>query len=471
MPFIAHDRGSAMFDATAIENMFLLEYLPTAQDDCLRVYLYARVLCHHPELGDSVADVARALKLTDEAVEDAFRFWEREGLVRRLTDRPPTYTLLPMRGFCAPSPMDDAYYAFRDFNAALQRLFGDSVLHGEVSIAQDWVTVFGLTPEAALRVAEYGVTALRFSKKNPRATLRKIDNVVKEWAERGVRTVEDVERMIAVKNGVYAVAEAVLKRFGLRRRPTELELELSEKWVGTWGIGLEEVLEACQATVNAQNPSFGYLDKVLENRRTQGDQHFEALKRALQELGSKAQPTPETLRRYGAFLAQGFEPRTVELAAIQQNGKNRHQFEDLEKLLSMWAELGLFRADAAEAYVQRQRMLSAELAALLKRAGSEKRPTLEDIALYERWQQRFPPEILNYAAEQFREKGRPMVNLEKLLAQWEADGVTTVEMARARPAQADARFKNPALNYEQRPFEGSGDDLFIDLETYGRKEE
>jgi len=470
MPFISHDKGSAMFDATPIENMFLLEYLPVAPDDCLRVFFYARMLCQHPELGDGIPDVARALKLSDEAVEDAFRFWEREGLVRRLSDRPPTYAMLPMRGFSTPAPMDDHYYQFRDFNASLQRLFGDSVLHGEVSIAQDWVTVFGLSREAALRIAEYGIGDLKFSKKSPRATLRKIDNIVKEWAEHGVRTLEDAERMIAVKNGSFGAAEAVLKRFGLRRKPSEVELEMAEKWLREWGLSAEDVLDACQATANAQNPSFGYLDKVLENRRTEGDRHFEPLKKALVELGSKAQPTPETLKKYAGFLEAGFEPRTVELAAIQQNGKNRHQFEDLEKLLSMWAELGLLRADQAESYVARQRALSRELAELLKRAGSEKRPTLEDIELYESWRNKFSEELLHFAAESCREKGRPMVNIEKLLARWERDGISTVEAARAA-ASRNPGFKNPALNYEQRTLEGNGDDLFTDLSKYGRKGE
>ena len=128
MAFLSFDKGAVVYGSTPVENMFLLEYLPTAQDDCLRVYLYARLLCCHPELGGSVADIARALRITEEAVEDAFRFWEREGLVKRLTDRPPTYALLPMRGVAQPSEMDRQYYQFRDFNAALQRTQKESAV-------------------------------------------------------------------------------------------------------------------------------------------------------------------------------------------------------------------------------------------------------------------------------------------------------------------------------------------------------
>ena len=75
-----------------------------------------------------IKDAARYLGVAPSTL----RYWEREGLVRRLSDRPPTYALLPMRGAGAASEMDQHYYQFRDFNASLQRLFGDVILHGEV---------------------------------------------------------------------------------------------------------------------------------------------------------------------------------------------------------------------------------------------------------------------------------------------------------------------------------------------------
>ena len=122
MPFCSFSKNAAMFDVTPIENMFLLEYLPTAPDGFLRVYLYARMLCLHPELGGEIADMARALRMEEEAVFNAFSYWERQGLVERLSDRPPTYALLPLKTHAAPqkSGMERDYYEYREFNASLQ---------------------------------------------------------------------------------------------------------------------------------------------------------------------------------------------------------------------------------------------------------------------------------------------------------------------------------------------------------------
>ncbi len=59
MPFCSFSEGAAVFDATPIENMFLMEYLPAATEECLKVYLYARMVALHPELGGDLAGVAK----------------------------------------------------------------------------------------------------------------------------------------------------------------------------------------------------------------------------------------------------------------------------------------------------------------------------------------------------------------------------------------------------------------------------
>jgi DNA replication protein DnaD len=73
----------------------------------------------------------------------------------------------------------------------------------------------------------------------------------------------------------------------------------------------------------------------------------------------------------------------------------------------------------------------------------------------------------------------PMKYMDKLLEDWRAGGVRTVEEAAARhdaarqaraassPAQTPAT--NPALNYAQREYkeEDYGDDFFVDLDKYG----
>ena len=69
MPFCAYAEGSAMMGATAVSNLFMLEYMPSAPGDYVKVYLYALLLCRCPELCSGVDAMAEALNLDAETGE------------------------------------------------------------------------------------------------------------------------------------------------------------------------------------------------------------------------------------------------------------------------------------------------------------------------------------------------------------------------------------------------------------------
>ena len=48
MGLFAFDNQFAMFDATPVQNQFILEYMPAAPGDYVKVYLYGLMQCHHP---------------------------------------------------------------------------------------------------------------------------------------------------------------------------------------------------------------------------------------------------------------------------------------------------------------------------------------------------------------------------------------------------------------------------------------
>ena len=485
MAFIRFSEGSAMFDVTPVDNMFLLEYLPIAPEEFLRVYLYVRMLCLHPELGGGLEEIARALRMDEEVVQNAFLYWEREGLVQRMSDRPPTYVLLPMRSVNLATPMERDYYEFREFNANLQSLFGsENLLHPhEFKLANDWLTVLGYTQEAALRLVEYELSKSKSRKRNVSSAFRRLDKLAVSWAERGIHTLPDVERAIAHDEGVYQAALAVVHQFSLRRQPTADEISFAQKWLHEWHFSQEDIIAACAETVKTANPSFAYLDAILKNRRSGPEPAREDLKRVLAELGVRSPITPAWQKSYQAMLEQGFDPRTIEMAAVQVAAKNRHRFEDLEWMVGRWHELGLHTPQAAESYIQKNRALSQQLRELLATCGTDRRPTLGDLALLESWKSLFPDEIIAFAAECARGKKDPLAYMDKVIGQWKKAGVKTLEDARARntlalSALAESRSGSApsspavpaALNYAQRKYtdDDFGDDFFFDVvKEYG----
>ena len=343
--------------------------------------------------------------------------------------------------------------------------------------------MLGYDQDAALRLVQYGLeTSRNRDKVRPASVFRRMDKLAVAWADRGCRTAEDVERAIAQEENIYPVAQAVLKRFSLSRQPTMDELDCARRWVNEWRFTQEDVLDACGETVKASKPSFAYLDAVLRSRFEKSDAFFDELKAVLRELDSpQAQPTPDQLGRYAALRAAGFEPETVRLAAVQCHRKRKTRFEDVEWMLKEWAARGLYRRDDAEVYIEQMQRRVTRVRALLELAGLERRPTMNDLSLYEDWQALHGEDVIEYAAQCARGMQMPVKYMDKLLAQWHEAGVGSVEEARAQheavraagaapAAQAGRPAGNPALDYAQRDYrdEDYGDDFFFDVvKAYG----
>ena len=476
MPFCSFSEGAAMFDVTPIENMFLLEYLPTAPEGFLRVYLYARMLCLHPELGGEIGDVAKALRMEEDEVFDAFSYWERQGLVERLTDRPPTYAIRPLRGGAVQTEMDRDYYKYREFNASMQDLFGAQLLHpSQFEMANDWLNILGFSQEAVLKLLAY---ELKRGGKQPASVFKRADKRAAEWADRGIKTLEDVERAISIDDGVYSMASAVLKQFSIGRKPTMNELDCVRRWIDEWKLTQEDVLAACAHTTGARAPSIAYLDAILKEKVLSGDsQSFRRLQEVHRTLGSKGMPNKDQIQSYEKWLELGFEPASIELAAARCARKNWHSFDRLEEMLEQWHEAGVHTLAQVEIYLDKMKQAYLETKQLLQSAGLSRSPGTDDVRRYEGWKNRFSPALIAYAAECSRGMGKPVLYMEKLLSEWEKAHISTLDAAKADHARATgskkpAAAQGSAANFQQRSYtkEETERDYF-DLEKFFAEEE
>ena len=484
MSFCNFADGAALFDATPIENMFLMEYLYDAPAPALKVYLYARMLALHPELGGSMADLAKALRMEEDDVYDAFVYWERRELAQRLTDNPPTYAFLPLRGHAEPAAgnaLDREMYANREFNSRLRRLFGDEFIGDhELRKAGDWINELKFDQEAILRMVEYGIQQSPRKNPKPPSVFKRVDKLAEAWSQKGIHTLEDVERAIAEESGVSALAREVLQKLGKSRAPSEEELKAVQRWLEEWGYTPEEILDACKDTFSAGDPTMKYLDSILNNRRAETPALYAGLVETLRELNPRnAQPTPDQRERYKALLDAGFAPEMIRLAAVQCHRVNRDRFDDLEWRLNVWRKDGVSTPEGAETYMRQMAVLSRQLREVFRKAGSDRRPGYGELETYRGWLDRYPDALIDFAAECSRNAGGSMAYMDKLLTQWAKDGVATVGAARAQheawragAAKAGAAPANPALDYAQREYrdEDFGDDFFVDLSQYAEED-
>ena len=83
---------------TEIDNIFINDYLPSAPESCVKVYLYGLYLCSSGEtIDNNLSAFAKHLNMEEEDVESAFYYWQEQGLVQVLSTRPIEIRYIPLK--------------------------------------------------------------------------------------------------------------------------------------------------------------------------------------------------------------------------------------------------------------------------------------------------------------------------------------------------------------------------------------
>lgn len=489
MALSAFSERFAVYDITPVENLFLLEYMPYAPGDYVRVYLYGLMQCRHQDPGATIDTVARVLNMRPEQVLSAFSYWEQKGLVVRLSDNPPSFEYENVRSAMLKELSEagqDGVYQYREYVAKLGSMLGELEARHH-AMAMDWVEDLKLPQGVVLLTVREKLDQLTDGGRRKRSMpylFKVFEATMLDFAERGIRTPELAEKELSRGRPGFKLAVKVLDYFNLRRSPTTAEAELADKWLTEWNLDEKAVLGALKQTASSSSPSFAYLDRILERHSNiAGDAQqsmeqdralFELTKQLLTELGmGNRAPSEDQRKAVQHWLDQGFEPDALIRAAIRCNRSARRSFDQLELELRRWHELGIVTSSKAEEYNRQQAELRLKASQAFERAGIDRRPAEADLDQLREWLKVAPFELVLFAAECAHGLKLPTRAMAKNLSEWAKKGITDVEAARAErasrtrvPAAGDAKKPDApaAKGYEQRAYEqGFFEDFFADL--------
>ena len=477
------DENAIAYGVTPLENRFLLDCLPAAKGDYIKVYLWGLFACAHKGPEYTLEEMAEEIFLPVPEIEAALRYWERRGLVTRLSDDPPQYrfySAVQRAQTPAAADVDTEYVAFAE---AVYAAFGDrrKVSPSEISLAWEWVQDVGLPPEAVLMLLHHCM-----AQKGPHFSFKAAEKLAVSMKEAGVATPDDAESFLQHKQTVHDGVRKVLSRMGKRRLPTDDELALYEKWVTDWQFQPQAILDACREMTSG-DPSFKYLDKILDGLRSRseartGEQVSRQLERE-QEQKDLAQEVfarigvrlsgPAAGREYQALLE--LQPHGVLLLAADECRRKNWNLEDMHALLERWKGKGYVTEEAVREYLDKRRGLEMLLREVFEACGHRGRPTAADLLLYNKWHGwGYNQEMICAAAEQARNaEGGKIPYLDKVLETWHEAGINDIAQVQARKAPAKQKTVSEQL-YTQRQYTEEellavSDDLIEEARKYRGK--
>lgn len=473
------DAQFRVFGITPVENLFLVDYMPSASGDYVKVYLSGLFHSMQGDQNFGIAEMAAELGQQETQVEAALRYWERRRLVARTSDNPPTYRFFPLgQHMLTGQDTFTADTAFISFYEAVNALFGSrrKLKNQEITLAYEWVQDLGLKQEVVLMMLNHlaDTRGVSFSFKSAQS-------LAVAMREANIQTTEDTENYLNHSRRMHEGARAVLRRLGLRRQPSEDEMNLYRTWTETWGFPDDAILASCAETVKAQNPSFGYLNGILDTlRKRQGGASGAQVTKHLETQNASRGNAQEVLRALGArvnasavqaaydALAQQY-PQDMILLAAGEVAQGEGLFQDIEPLLESWQALGIDSARKARDHIDALHLHDAMIKRILDAAGQRGAPGAHDREQVARWLAAgHSEELLLTAAEQARGARVKLPYMSRVLERWQGAGIKTREAALADSPKSGKKVA--AQQYEQRQY--TDDELmqtFVDITKEAQK--
>ena len=446
MAFCSFDDSAALFDATPVENMFITEYMLRAPGDFVKVYLYGLMECYHHSERMSMMSMAKDLDMPEEDVERAYRYWEREGLVHRTGDNPVCYTYYNLKQIIltrAEKPSEQLYN--RHFMDAVRKtLDAQTLSDSDYQTVMDWVQIYELPEEVVIML----LSSEKERSRTHRVSFKIADKVAREWAQSGVRTPEDAEKMVVLTGQREKELKRLLARLGMRHDPSEDEKTLYKKWIDEWGFTPEAVQEACRETTKG-TPTMAYLDGILLRQHQLGRHDVrEILGGITQEKTARdfareiftglgrtgVTPTADDLALIEGWRRDGSSDAMIMLAVKAAHRRaDGGTMDNVGVWLEKWKRQGLTTPEAVTAHSNRQKALNAQLREIYDAAGIEKKTNQPDRDLLCVWmgEMGMGMELVLLAAQYARGSGAPMMTMNRILSDWQRAGIRTTEAARA----------------------------------------
>ena len=328
-------------NATLLPNDFIDNYMIDANGEFVKVYLFLLRHLDDPCSSITIATIADCLNNTENDILRAFRYWEKQGLLRLEHDPDGKITGLELQKTARPNKTAavskdtleisaqkapaataasrkavpiDSFRAQKEIKSLLfiaEQYLGKTLTRSEM----ETITYFYDTLHMSADLIEY---LLETCVENGHKSMHYIQKVAFSWAESGIETVTQAkEESMLYNRSCYTVLNA----FGIKNRgPAASELTYIRKWAEEYGFSSDIIAEACRRTISATHqPSFEYADKILTKWRERNIRHLKDIT-SLDEEYQKERSTGKAVSRSRTVTKNlnNFERRSYDMDSLEE---------------------------------------------------------------------------------------------------------------------------------------------------------
>lgn len=339
--------GSADSRIIPVPESFLVQDMPEANGNYVKVYLYLFRCCYMQCGGVSTSSCADALHMMESDVIQALYYWQKQGLMsvsrhndqlsvsftsrslppsdptradKESPDEPSQEAAKVIRVERKPTYTPEEINIYKE-NPTIRKLFSEvQQITGDTLGSSAMMTLFSFYDYYRLPV-DVILYMISYCVENGHRSWHYFEKTAIDWSDHDIQTVQQARSY----TNFFSIYTPLYKALGTAyHRPTRFETECVDRWTNDYHMSAELILEAARRTLDSTGkPSFKYMDSILKKWYAsqvtdmagvqRQDEEYERQKAA---RNTPSNPSYQT--RKGAFFAG--------------NGQNYYDYETYQRL-------------------------------------------------------------------------------------------------------------------------------------------
>ena len=438
MPFSSLSHEALINNNTVIDNMFITDLMPNADELAIKVYLYGLVQCTSKITTNNTLDsFCLALGAERKQITDSIIYLEDIGAIRITKENPLEFEYLPLKTILTkPRKFNPNKYA--DFisqieNMILSRPLTPNELLKYIEVVED----YKISTDAMLLITKYCVDI-----KGQNIHSNYILTVAKTWANEGIKTIEQVEEKLKEMEAQTDTMRQIFLALGLKSTPDFEDKQYYIKWSTSWGYDFESILFA--AKLCKKRGGIKKLDSVLDNfyklglftlSDIQNQSEYIEFTRNLavninKTLGVYYENIDTIVEQYiSEWLNKGYEANGLKLIAIYCLKRNIKNLEGMDNIISDLYSKGIVSANSVQAFFEEEKQKNEKIKQILQKLGTSRMVTNTDRDYYNTWINIWgmSEEIIDFAVQKSIGKSFSFAYLNSLLAAYKENNVKSIE--------------------------------------------
>ncbi len=438
MAFCEYSSEVVSRNCVTVDNLFITDFLPNADGDYVKVYLYGLYLCASGK-DNSIENFVKNLQMSREDVVSIFYYWQELGLVQVIETNDIIIRYMPTKNALQKMKKYnvDKYSAF---NISAQELIGSKMLTPrEFEEFYYLIENLGQEKDAVLKIIDFCI-----KQKGKNISVNYIVTVAKNWAYDGVKTSEDVDARILDQERISGDITLLLKGMGIRRQATMDEFAMYLSWTRELEMPNDLLIVIAK---KSKVKNFKTLNDIvmkcyslkLTSAKEIADyfalreEMLELSKQVVKNLGLYYGDLNIVMDTYIAeWLQLGFTNEAIIKLSNYAFKSSIRSLDGLNNQMQNMYKLGILTVEAIDNYMQDIVKNDQNIAQILQNLGIVRNVNSSDRMFYKTWiyDWKISRELIEFAVSKASGKYMPIQYLNNILSTYHNQGILNVGEAK-----------------------------------------